>query len=170
MATADDFSWPVSPAVWSPRSLPQLLLLYFPPLSPVRLPEGNWWRSTQAPDPRFSLGRGRGFVWSWLPLSKGSLSQLTNRRRLFPETVLCPFYPCPLSFMLPMMSNTVKHVKREIFPYSSVESKSQKCLLWHTQPVQKKIIEHTETCVKSPQDKHDRSYAYIPLLYKIMLI
>lgn len=89
---------------------------------------------------------------------------------MFPETVLCPFYPCPLSFMLLMMSNTVKHVKRETFPYSSVESKSQKCLLWHTQPVQEKIIEHTETCVKSPQDKHDRSYAYIPLLYKIMLI
>ena len=69
--------------------------------------------------------------------------------------------------MLLMMINTVKHVKHETLPYSNVY---KMCLLWHTQPVQKKIIEHTETCVKSPQDKHNHSYAYIPLLYKIMLV
>lgn len=55
MEATDDFGWPVPPAVWSPRSLPQLLLLYFPPLSLVRLPEGNWLRSTKAPDPVFLL-------------------------------------------------------------------------------------------------------------------
>lgn len=109
-------------------------------------------------------------VWRWLPLFKGSLSKLTYWTRLSLDTVLCSFYPRPLNFMFLRMINTVKCVKYETFPYSSVESKSQRCLLWHKQPLQKNIIEHTETCVKPAQDKPNHSCAGTSLLYKIMLI
>lgn len=132
--TLGDCSQPITPAIWCPHALSQLQLLYISPFSPVKALKRQLVEKNKSSKSLHFLVKGRGFLWSWLSLLKGSLSKLTYRRRLSLDTVLCPFYRHPLNFMSLRMINTVKHVKHETFPYSSVESKSQRCLLWHKQP------------------------------------
>lgn len=87
-----------------------------------------------------------------------------------PRHYLLPFLSSSSQFFVTKDDYHSKMCKIWNIPLQQCWIKIPKDLLWHKQHLQKKIIEHTETCVKSAQDKPNHSCACTPPLYKIRLI
>lgn len=114
-------SWPFNSCslMYSLYPTAAVALHFISSLRKVLSQQGSLLGCTKPPNTCFLLHRGRAFLQSSLPLSKGLFKDIQeeNDQRDY------PVYTCPLILMLLIMINIVNHAKCEMFSQSSAESK-----------------------------------------------